>query len=97
MNMRILLVNYTVSGILSDIRHGWERLFLLHFMMECVDISGGAGNYLFMKYYRCVAPNAPFFSAARYTISPLFLRKSKRLTQFFIIDICMIAFSGIPV
>ena len=37
------------------------------------------------------------FRAARYTISPLFLRKSVWLTQFFIIVIRTVPFSDIPV
>ena len=36
---------------------------------------GGLGcTYLYLTQYGCAARIAPFFSAARYTISPLFLK-----------------------
>ena len=59
--------------------------------------GGGGGNYIYMTLYECACQRAPFFSAARYTISRLFLRKSIWLTQSFIIDIWMVPFSDIPV
>ena len=37
--------------------------------------GGGVGNYPHMTLYGCAARIAPFFRAARYTISPLYLRK----------------------
>ena len=52
---------------------------------------GVGGNYLW--HSTDVLPD----SAARYQISPLYLRKSIWLTQFCIIDIWMVPFSDIPV
>ena len=37
--------------------------------------GGGGGNFLYMASYGCACRMTPFFSAARYMISPLFQQK----------------------
>ena len=46
-------------------------------------LRGGGGNFLYLAYYRRACPMAPFFSAARYMISPLISTKSIRMARFF--------------
>ena len=47
-------------------------------------LGGGGGNSLYMTWYGCAARIAPFFSTARYTISPLFPRKLYMTDPFFL-------------
>ena len=49
--------------------------------------GGGGGNSLYITWYGCAARIAPFFSAARYMISPLFPRKLYMTDHFFLIGI----------
>ena len=44
------------------------------------------GNSLYMTWYGCAARIAPFFSAARYKISPLFPRKLYMTDHFFFLE-----------
>ena len=46
--------------------------------------GGRGGNSLYMTWYGCAARIAPFFSAARYMISPLFPRKLYMTDPFFL-------------
>ena len=51
----------------------------------CLILGGGGGdNSLYMTWYGCAARIAPFFSAARYTISFLFPRKLYMTDPFFL-------------
>ena len=43
---------------------------------RAVGAGEGRGKFLYMAEYGCACRTAPFFSAARYTISPLFLNKN---------------------
>ena len=52
------------------------------FVIQCW--RGGGGNSLYMTWYGCAARIAPFFSAARFTISPLFPKKPYMTDPFFL-------------
>ena len=49
--------------------------------------SWGWGNFQYIAQYGCACRIAPFFSAARYMIGPLFLSKSIWMARFFWIPV----------
>ena len=58
--------------------------------------GGGGGNFLYMAKYGCACQIAPFFSAARYMIGPLFSTKSIWMARFFWIPILKAPFFWHP-